>query len=313
MKNFENKDKLTQKEALGNEEINPEKIRQLFNESPSEKVELMASNLARPDGFAKTIILGQIMTSAELARAISPEFVKTHRGYYHSFPPSHYHQWGENDYLSFNVGKTQRRYQESSSKKSMRNWNGGLGFAIPAGKILKQDGTIPTWGGFEMRKVIKALKDSPLSEKQFEKYYGLTEEQCWDIDRVPQKGDFLTLVHMARKAGTLNSGDQAEVNIHPERETMPRIRLDTAIILIPAKNKEAFKMYLSKKLKEITPFAEKIKNLTGIDTTSLDADKILDRYHNIYWYPQENIELAVEYLSAHKDKIVEFSQKESPR
>lgn len=85
----------------------------------------MANNLARPDGFIKTIILGQIMTSSELAREISPEFVKTHRGYYHSFPPSHYDRWGENDYISFTVGKTQRRYQESLNKKYMRDWRGG--------------------------------------------------------------------------------------------------------------------------------------------------------------------------------------------
>lgn len=163
-----------------------------------------------------------------------------------------------------------------------------------------------------MRKVIRTLKGSSFSEKRFEKYYNLTKEQCWDINRMPPKDDFLTLVNMARKAGTLNSSDQGEINMRPDGKIPPRISLDAAIILIPKTSKGPFKRYLAKKLKEITPFAEGIKDLTGVDITLLDADKVLDRCPNIYWYPQENIELAVEYLSTHKDKIGELTSKKSP-
>jgi len=306
MTNFESKNDEAGRETAQNDEINPEKIQRLFQELPSEEIELLANNLARPDGFTKTLILGQIMTSTELRKRIDPEFVKTHRGYYNSLPPSHHHKWGENDYISFNVGKAQRRYQENSGKKFMIDWTGGLGFAIPAEAILAQNNVTPNWGGFQTKKAIKTLKGSPLSEKQFEKFYDLTGEQCWDTDRMPPKKDFLALVHMARKAGTLDSDDQGEINMHPDREVLPHISLDSIIILIPASSKEAFKRYLSKKLKEIAPFAEKIKNLSGVDITLLNADKVLERYPNIYWYQQENIGLAIEYLSAHKEKVGEL-------
>ena len=132
----------------GNEELDEEKIRRLFVETSSDKIELLANQVARPDGFAKTLILGSIATSEELQKSIGVEFVKTHRGYYWRSPPTH--SEGGNDYLSFNVGKPQRIYQESSHKRLRKNWQGGLGYSLLAKPLLERENVSPSWGSFNL-------------------------------------------------------------------------------------------------------------------------------------------------------------------
>lgn len=294
-------------EEARDEEIDTEKIRREFVELPSEKVELLANHLMRPDGFAKTLITGSIATSAELQKEIGQEFVKTHRGHYMSYPPS---GGGENDYLSFNVGKAQRLYQESSSQKLLRGWQRGLGFTVPAEKLMYQENVLPSYGGFYIKNLAKNLRDAKASEPAFEKFYNLASDEMQELDFRPPKKDFLTLVNMARKAGTLTGGDQAEINMRKEKDgKLPRLSLKNIIILIPAQSDMAFKRYLDKKIKDIQPFSKKLFEAFGVDISKLTADIVLAKYKNIYFYPQKNIELAINYLTTHPERLKQLLEK----
>jgi len=97
-------------ESLPSAEASAEKIRRDFREKPSSEVELLANNLARPDGFAKSLIIGKLLTSRALADAIAPEFVRTNRGYYKAYPRVLHDSHDKNEYISFKVGKTQLMY-----------------------------------------------------------------------------------------------------------------------------------------------------------------------------------------------------------
>lgn len=287
-------------------EINTEQIRRLFVESLSEKVEFYATHLMRPDGFAKTLITGSIVSSSELQNKIGRKFTKTNRGYYMRYPPSY--EEGENDYISFNVGCPQRMYQEEDTiaQQTNRNWEEGFGFALPAKKLLDSTSVQPSWGNFHLKETIKKLKNNPLlSEPKFEKYYNLSKEKVQEFDLSPLKDDFLTFTHMARKAGYLteDNDDQAEINMQKEDNKFPRLSLQNVVILIPLSAQESFKHYLNKKIREIQPFREKIKETFGVDILNITADIVLGQYKNIYWYPQKNIRSAIEYLSIYPEKI----------
>ena len=60
------------------------------------------------------------------------------------------------------------------------------------------------------------------------------------------------------------------------------------------------------KLKEMKPFADKLRENYAIDLDSIDSEKVLSQYKNIYWYPQVNIQLAVEYLTTHPTRVAEL-------
>lgn len=293
---------LENKEA-GIEETDSEAIQKLFREMPSDKIELLANHLARPDGFAKTLITGCIAGSEELRKKIGQGFAKTTRGHYMHYPATD--SFGHNDDLSFNVGKPQRFYQETSTKRLNRDWKNGLGFSVPAKTLLARKNVEPSWGAFQLYKAVQLLKQSPLSESEFEKYYNISQTEAFEIDQYPPKEGFLTLVHMARKAGLLSGepGDQAEINMRKENEKFPRLSLEKTIILIPQKSKSVFEKYLSRKLKESMFSQDEIKSAFGVDVSGLNAEEIINRYPNIYWYPQENIGLAIEYLSTHPQNI----------
>ncbi len=296
------------KEDKNGEELDCKKIQRLFVEMPSDKVELLANHLARPDGFSKALIVGSIATSAELQKKIDNEFVKTHRGHYMSMTP--FDRGGENDYISFNVGRPQRLYQESTFKKRIRSdWKGGLGFAMPARKLLAYENVKPSWGMFNIYESLKHLRQSGGFESNFEKYSEISEQKAQAFDMKPPKDDFLTLVHIARKAGGLKGSDQAEINMEKENDQFPRLSLDEGIIFIPQKSKNSFKRYLEKKIKESIPYTKKLSEVFNIDVSELSAEKVLKRYPNIYWYPQENIDLAVEYLSTHPGAVSKFLKK----
>jgi hypothetical protein len=287
------------------DELDTEKIKRLFVELPSEKVELLANHLMRPDGFAKTLITGAICSSKELRAIIDDKFVKTHRGYYTTSEPNYYS--GENEYLSFNVGKTQPLYQKAGNwhKPEEKAEANGLGFSTPAKNLMERDTVSPSWGCFHLDKILEKEKNNPNFDPRLKKYSNLSEEELWKIDHTPPKEDFLTLVDLARKAGKLFADDQAEINMVKEEDNFPRLSLNETVILISAKQKETVRRYLQKKIREVQKYAPKIQEVFGVDVTKAKAEEILSQ-KNIYWYPQENIEIAVEYLTTHPEKIYEF-------
>lgn len=290
-------------EAESTDETDPEKIQQLFVEAPSEHVELLANHLMRPDGFAKTLISGSIVSSAELQEKIGEEFVKTHRGFYMSHPPSR--RGGGNDYLSFNVGKAQRLYQDGSRWKLKGGWENGLGFVTPAKELLNCSTVEPSWGCLDLRSIIEKTKDNPTLALALKKYSALSPNRLWDIEQKPSKEDLLFLVDTARKVGNLTGGDQAEVNMRKDGDEYPRLSLEEMVTLIPAAQRRVFERYLHKKLHDIEPYEKKINDTFGVSLSNVDEHTILG-HRNIYWYPQENIELAVEYLTTHPERLHEF-------
>lgn len=296
--------KIPQQETIP-EELDTEKIKRLFAELPLEKVELLANHLMRPDGFAKTLITGAICSSKELQEKIDHKFVKTHRGHYMSHTPDYYS--GENEYLSFNVGKTQPQYQKAGNwhKPKEKTEENGLGFTTLANKLMQRENVSPVYGNFNLRQILEKEKDNPNFDLRLKKYANLSEEELWNADLRPKKEDFLSLVDIARKAGKLFADDQAEINMLKEEGNFPRLSLDETVILIPKKQKETIRRYLKKKINEIQKYASQIQNAFGIDVSKVTEETILSR-KNIYWYPQENIEIAVEYLTTHSEKIKEF-------
>jgi hypothetical protein len=289
------------------EEINTEKIKRLFIESPSEKVELLANHLMRPDGFAKTLITGSIRSSEELQGDIDYDFAKPHRSYYQGDRKSFL---GTNDYLSFSVGKTQQLYHRGNPEKTPEKaGENGTGFTLPARKFLSQDSVIPSWLCIGLEKMIAQEKEHFSGDPRLLKYVNFSDSQLLKFDERPPKEDFLMLVDVARKAGRLDGRDQAEVNMYKQMSQYPRLSIDETIILIPEKQRKTIERYLQKKIREVQKYAEEIKRMFGVDVAKVQADDVLSR-KNIYWYPQENIEIAVEYLTTHPEKIYEFLPQE---
>ncbi|MBI3632078.1 MAG: hypothetical protein HY225_01380 [Candidatus Vogelbacteria bacterium] len=135
-----------------------------------------------------------------------------------------------------------------------------------------------------------------MSSKEKEKYEWQTPKE-----------DFLPLTNLARKAGNLYGGDQAEVNMWPENNTLPQINITETIILIPLSKKEALKRLFETKRKKMEVYGDKIKETYGVDVDNISFEDIEKRYAGkIYWYPQRNISLAVKYLTTHPKKIKEF-------
>ena len=299
------------------EETDSRMIERRFRELRSEGVELLATNLARPDGFAKTLILGSILTSEELRLRFGADFVKTHRGFYREHPSARQNQGGfdYNTYISLAGGLPQRAYQESYPNRwTDPAWRKGLGFITQAEKLLAQENAKPSWGIPALNEAIDAISNTARFEQRFQRYTNRTPHEYQQLLEQPTKDDFLDQLHIARKAEFLTEhGDQAEVNIVPTEGILPRLPLDQTVILVPEKSEEALRRYLQRKIGELKPFAEELKNSYGVDIAELTPEVILSRYPNIYWYPQDNIGLAVEYLSAHKEKLDELLPEQNLR
>ncbi len=277
-----------------------------FVEKPDHEVTILASNLQRADGFAKSLICGSITTSEELVDKIGKTFVRTHRGYYKSFPPSLGIFTNKN--LSFRVGLGQRMYSQEKHIGSDIEWKKGLGIVLPAEKLLESSNSKITWGHLHLDQIIaKNLykvskttieqKISQMSENDLEKY-----------DNQPPKEDLIDLINLARRNQTMNeSRDQAEANLEPVNEVLPRLDLKETIILIPAQSKAAFLRLMEIKLKECMLYSQQIQETFGVDITFLTPEKIISQYANIYWYPQDNIGQAIKYLTTHPEKVISLS------
>lgn len=282
-------------------------IEKEFAELPPEKVTLLAVNLAREDGFAKTLITGSLTTSAELQNRISHNFVRTHRGYYMSSARSHLSI--PNEYLSFRLGSAERLYSESRTNLD-HEWEDGLGFACVGQKLVDQSTSKVSWGDLSLRRIVKQMRQHNLElPKQLAH---MSEEELRIYDYKPPKEDIISLIHLARKYKTITQNHQAELNVFSEKGKLPRLPLSETIIFIPSRKKAECTELLRVKLAEIKPYAQKIKRTFGVDITSLTPEKILANYTNIYWYPQKNIDLAVKYLSTHPEKITQLLPKTQP-
>ncbi|MFA4955317.1 MAG: hypothetical protein WC641_08500 [Patescibacteria group bacterium] len=292
-------------ESLPSAEISAEKIRREFQEKPSSEVELLANNLARPDGFAKSLIIGKLMTSRALADAIAPEFVRTNRGYYKAYPRVLHDSHDKNEYISFKVGKTQLMYAGTSGITAQNDeaWKGGLGYAFPAKRLLEDERSRVSWGSLHSVDSLEAIQDTSSMEPIFKPLLAKSIKDLDAEEHKPPKKDFLTRVQLARKAGRLTTGDQAEVNLERTADALPEIDLRETVVLIPARSKAALLRLLRLKLKEMAKWQAKIKSAYQIDVANLTPEEVLARLPTIYWYPQDNIELAVEYLSTHKKEL----------
>jgi len=289
------------------EELDTEKIKHLFVELPSDKVELLANHLMRPDGFAKTLITGSIRCSEELQDRIAFDFAKPHRSYYQGNFKRFY---DTNDYVSFGVGKAQQLYHRGNSEKSAeKEKENGIGFTMPAKKLLSQNSVAPSWLCIGLPSLVEKHSERVVSDPRMEKYLSLSWNELSDIDMRPKKENFLELVDIARKADLLDGRDQAEINMYKQTGEYPHLALDETIILIPKIQRKTIEIYLKKKIKELQKNVEEIKQLFGVDVSTISVDSVLSR-KNIYWYPQENIEIAVEYLTTHPEKIYEFLPQE---
>lgn len=299
------------------EVVDKETIKRRFIELPPEEVQLLAVNLARKEGFIRSLVLGQIITSSELNERVGNKFVKTHRGYYMRFDPGNQlYISGHNDYISFNIGRAQKLYtRDADDYQEEENWDGGYGCAIPAEQIIDNSKTQCSWGCFNMPGLVKGEHydgKNPELDNMIEKYprfarfrklKELSSNELWDYDHVPPKEDLIDLVHITRLRDHLRGTDQAEVNLHKQGDEYPRQNLDESVIFIPESEKDTIVADIEAELKLLQPFGDKIKALCGIDVTKLTAEQVLANYPNIYWYPQRNIGLAVLYLSTHPEEI----------
>ncbi len=288
------------------QETDPEYIHERFIELPSSEVELLASNLQRPDGFAKMLILGGLRTSKELQKNLGDAFPRTQRGTYMANAqynmPHHL-----NDYLSFKVGKVDRDYTEPSRYQREVQLGErrppGLGVVFPAAILLAKPTSAIGFGQFESRKAIQEIPPERM-EPEFAPIVSASYDQHLDWNLKPPKELFLALAQLARKTGYLSDGDQGELNLYQESEgSLPMLSLDDGIILIPAGSRPAMERLLRIKLLEMKPYTERIRTAYGVDIETLTPAEILNTHKNIYWYPQEDISLAVEYLTTRPDLI----------
>lgn len=267
-------------------------IHERFRTTSPESVDLYAVNLTRPDGFAKTLIVGSLVTSKELAEEISPTFVRTHRGYY----LSNDQDIGTNDHISFNVGRAQLMYAKSYGLLADDEFSGGLGFAFPVQDILSRSDSKVTYGNFNIVKAIATLENTQSLPVIYEKYRDLIPKQLKEKDLVPDKNELEDFVQIARMAGTLTGDDQGEVNLVPQ-DSLPQLKINTGLILVPARSERAIKRLVDTKLKEMLPYREQLQIAFGIDVTEITADSLLSKYPNILWYKEKNIDDAIMNIS----------------
>lgn len=283
------------------DEIDAALIEERFANLANEEVTLLATNLARPDGFIKTLIMGSLITSKELIANINSTFVRTHRGYYKTWPPTY--DGGANSYLSFKIGCPDLDYTspDSQSGSSKDKWKDGLGFAFIAEQIISLSNTVVNYGNFGLyshkRNLLEEGKPLP------PELAAMTDEEFLASEQIPSKSDFIKFTHMARQYRTLHNNDQGELNIKAQEEVFPKVDLKQGIIFIPLREKSAIKQLILTTISESLPFADQILEAYGIDIKSLTPEAVLNQYPNIYWYPQQNIDLAIKYLSTHPERI----------
>jgi hypothetical protein len=85
----------------------------------------------------------------------------------------------------------------------------------------------------------------------------------------------------------------------------PRMSISQTLVLIPRKQKPLLVKALQMTIDKLHAVKQGLHEHFSVDVEQLDAAAVLDQYH-IYWYPQDNITDAVEYLSTHKDKFDEL-------
>jgi hypothetical protein len=299
------------------DELNIEKIEREFVELPPDKVELLAVNLARTEGFTRSLIIGKVLTSQELADKMGSQFVKSHRGYYMSHPPRQtYH--GLNSNISFNLGREQNLYakptmewNEETDKFERDDFGGPYGSVYIGKDLLKNLNVTPSWGanlvGQRKSNEFKKLAEKYPQFKKFEKFNQMNSEERFDYDCKPPKEDFYDYVQFMRMLGKLHGSDQCEINYNKsESDEFPKVDLEDGIILIPNIEREEFLDQIQAELELILPVADKIKESFGVDISGLEAEAVIGRFESIYWYPQDDIAHAVQYLTTHPEVIREI-------
>lgn len=286
-----------------NQETDPQIINHEFETKPDNEILLLASHLTRPNAFTKILITGTLTSSSYLIEKFGDRFVRTHRGYYKTFPSSYTH--GANKDISFRLGNGQALYNFSEHQNAKR-WTKGLGFTIPEPTISSISGYVTEYAGINQMKVFRdrIKKSSPLSLIE-QKILALDDDQLRKFGTNPPAEDFNNFINLARRYRFLDEAkDQAEVKLLPPSPNKPpKVDLKQAIILIPSQSQEAIVRLLDIKLKEIAKHKDQIIEHSGVDITKMTGSKIISQYQNIYWYPQENIGLAIKYLSAHPEKV----------
>jgi hypothetical protein len=305
------------------DETDPERIHRRFVELPSDQVELLASNLSRPDGFAKMLIVGQLMTSAELFRIIGSEAVRTNRGAYLSHRSGQEFHHG-NDYLSFQVGIPDRFYasnpQVPRSGPSSPDRIKGLGTVMSAQDLVDDPRSFCLFGGFSTARNISLLKEAGIRDAAIETLADIPVERLARMDLQPPKERLPAMAHAARRADRMTGDDQGEVDLMRRpgarpgvsdakgdgSAALPRIPLDDMVILVPEQSRSALARLIGLKIRELRPQAAPLREKLGVELDGLTGEAVLARYRNIYWYPQAHIGLAVQYLSTHPERFREL-------
>ncbi len=289
------------------DEMDFEKNQRLFREMPSKDFALLVSHLTRPDAFIKTLITGEIASSEELRESFSEDFVKTHREY---ISLGSWEEKPENDYVSFAIGLPLCEYASESSTEILKK--GGLGFVQLADTFLSRSDTVDS----------EAQLRQPFSRDLFE-YNEFVKSEAYEQDfaeavsflkgnpfvKYLSKKHILDVLNVARKWGRLDAEHPVEIHIsRDEEDRYPRMKVSDTLVLIPTSEREQALESLKKVIEDMKQHSSKLKEMFGVDVANLDAETLLNSY-NIYWYPQDNITLAIEYLSTHKEKLESFFRK----
>lgn len=277
------------------EELNLENNARLFLELPSKNVQIFAIQLARPDGFLKTLITGEIATSAELRKKFPTAHTKTHRGDYLGRPNDE----GEatNNYLSFKVGLPDDIY-------------GDMGFLEPAEKFLSRPEVDPeAEPGGVLLDSADYFKTTPQFEPGLNGAVSFLREN--PLAKYVPKNILIDVIHASRKSGILTGKNSPEAHIFSENDDeslLPRLSISGMLVLIPEKNRDALVESLSLVLEDNQKISGQIREMFGVDITKLSAEQILQS-KQIYWYPQDTIIEAITYLSTHKKRLEELLEK----
>jgi hypothetical protein len=255
-----------------------ESIRNRYKECPSNECTLFAVHATKAWNLAHILLSGYLGSSED---ELPPE-VRNHRKAF----LGHSDESGKNDDISFSVGFAERLYAEENPYQTKGEWTGGMGVVVPIEDLAAQHNVKVKTGLFDTQEALKMLQSTDLMEPSFQSYVDMPAEALWDMSHTPSTvGDLVTLAHIERKADLLYPG-KAEAGMFPDDKGLPRLNLNETKILLPLKRKDVIMRYLQSALIKL-----------NADVT---VEQLLEKYPQIYWYPERNIDLAVKALSVKK-------------
>ncbi|PKL36741.1 hypothetical protein CVV38_02465 [Candidatus Peregrinibacteria bacterium HGW-Peregrinibacteria-1] len=274
-----------------------DEIRKNYINLPAEKITLLCSYTTRLEGFLDILLSRNVISSREATKLLGT--VHTHRGNSMGDGRKSASYSAQNDYISLSTGFVSFKYSDPSIAKR-EDYIGGYGFFTPLQSVLDEE----------------RLSFSHCSSKGGIKNYDLN------------RSNITSAVHQSRSAGDLfddGFGNTFEVQLMPTPKDgsytavleYPKIPLSDGVLAIPLDERSRIEELLHKRQEMYQKLADDISAIRPeratewqyLDGRDLLNPQITKEYLStmlhpislselpIFWYPQRNLDLALQYLS----------------